>query len=176
MTYEQEAYYNLAREFERKKDYENALDCLKKIGEVALVLEIIGEYYFFGKGCVKDINNAREFFKKAAELGNIDAMCNYAFCIEEPNEKKEWYTKAALLGCGYAMNMVGIIIEKYNMQCEETPYEWYVRAEKAGSIPAKYNVAMWTTDMNMRARLLSEAANAGCEPARNVLEKNKGII
>ncbi|KAI9252477.1 hypothetical protein BY458DRAFT_523125 [Sporodiniella umbellata] len=85
-------------------------------------LNYIGLYYYKGTfGIPKDDDKAREFFKKSAQLGEVDGMISYAqLCQEkartmdsEQQIKKlqkasfDWYKKASLQGHPKALRELG---------------------------------------------------------------------
>lgn len=84
----------------------------------------IGEDYFYGdNGKDRDINQAILYFKRAGELGNIDAMIRVADLYHKgeqiPTNKEDaffWYKKAAEFNDGYAYFQLGVYYENgYNV-------------------------------------------------------------
>ena len=175
MTEEEKRLYTLARNAENNRDYEHALTYYLKMPNNLEAIEKVGEYYYFGRGCEKDIEKARKYFKLAGDKGNNDAICNLALCTEDITEKVRLYRCAALQGSSYAMNMVGILIEKYRIEDCGTPYEWYEKAAKAGNLCGMYNLAMHTPDCMTALKLLKTAADKGHKASEKLYSRIKEL-
>lgn len=154
----EETYLDMANTYKEQGNYEKALIWYKKIKDNADVYELIGECLYKGKGCGKNVDEAKEYFKKAADMNNTDAMCNLALCLDDLDEKLYWYKKAADSGLAYAMNMVGIILEDINDAISEESIEWYKKAADAGSDIGCYNYAMNVTNDDDKIAYIKKAA------------------
>ena len=110
----------------------------------------VGYYYFKGLGVPKDNVKAAEWHKKAAELGNSNAMFNLALCYyngdgvpQNAETAIEWYKKAAELGNSNAMYNLALCY--YNgdgvQKSAETAVEWYKKAAELGDSTAMNNLA-----------------------------------
>jgi len=94
-----------------------------------------------------------EWYSKAANAGNLDAMRKLGYMYERgwkghpPNHEKaiEWYTKAASAGDSAAMNKLGTIYwhgwEDHPPDYEKA-LEWYTKAARAGNPEAMYNLGL----------------------------------
>lgn len=77
-------YYN------RKKDYNKAWKYFKAAGpdNIPFALTVMGEMYEDGKGVKKDRPTAREYFRRAASLGDADGAFKYGAALS-----RQWYGK-----------------------------------------------------------------------------------
>ena len=73
----------------------------------------LGNSYLYGEGVPRIEDEAFQWFRKAAELGNADAQCSLGFCYENSigvyKDKKEamkWYQKAADQGHEVAQELL----------------------------------------------------------------------
>lgn len=144
MDFKEQAHYDMAKSLEKRGEYEKALSWYRKIENDAETYECIGEYLYFGKGCEENKEEAKAYFLKAANLGNVEAMCNYALCVSDPMEKIRFYKMAAEQNNAYAMNMVGIIIEEFHVEGEGTPLEWFQKSALAGDEAGIRNHEIWS--------------------------------
>ncbi len=167
----EETYLDMAESFEAKGNYEKALVWYKKIQGNGDVYEIIGEYLYLGRGCGKDEREAKKYFKKAAEAGNTDALCNIALCEKDLEKKLELYKKSAELGNAYAMNMVGIIQEDMENSDSSQIIQWFKRAADAGSEIGCFNYAMNIDNSNEKIKYLTMAAKKDCIEALDKLSE-----
>ena len=79
----------------------------------------LGEIYYKGENVLVDKEKAKEYYKKAADLGNTDAMNNYGWILIEENgfggyinEAKAYLEKAVNKGNMRAMkNYVKLNLE-----------------------------------------------------------------
>ena len=55
----------------------------------------MGILYESGKGPTKDSEIAMQYYREAAEMGNIDAMNNVGFCYQNGNGVQQSYEEAA---------------------------------------------------------------------------------
>lgn len=106
-----------------KKDKEKAARIVSKIidevevnskkGDASYIV-ILADMYSFGLGKKNDFEKAFELYLKAAELGNLEAMCDlgYMYLVGQGvSENKElsayWYKKSADLGYVHSMRDIG---------------------------------------------------------------------
>ena len=88
-----------------------------------------------------NINLAKKWYEKAANLGNTAAMNNLVIIYEDEGnieKAKEWYEKAANLGDMVAMNNLGVIYDKEGNN--EKAREWYKKAANLGNRVAMNNL------------------------------------
>ncbi len=97
-------------------DYMKVLDSKDADTEVkSYAWNNIANVYYYGK---KDYSSAVEFYKKAAEVGNLASMNSLGVCYgfakgveKDPQASLEWYTKAAEGGYGNAMLNLGMMYQ-----------------------------------------------------------------
>jgi hypothetical protein len=101
-----------------------------------------------GRGADQDDEEAVEWYRKAAEAGNVKAMFNLAVCLEngrgadqDDEEAVEWYRKAAESRNAGAMNNLAICMETGRGTPRDTlgAAEWYRSASECGSASAMNN-------------------------------------
>lgn len=165
MSPAEETYLDMAKAFESQGDFEKALVWYRKIINNGDVYETIGEYLYLGRGCGKNECEAKKYFEKAAEYGNVDAFCNLALCEKELEKKLECYKNAAARHSAYAMNMAGIISEELREGGEELPEQWFKKSADAGSEAGCYNYAMYCENDEERMKYLELAVEKECIPA-----------
>ncbi len=117
---------------------------------------------FLGRGGFSEVWEARqdpfatkaeakafEWYKKAAELGQVDAMCNLGVCYDygkgvDKDEAKafEWYKKAAEFGQVDAMRNLGNCYANGDSVAkdEAKAFEWYKKAAEFGQVDAMRNL------------------------------------
>ena len=94
----------------------------------------LGESYQYGKGIPKDLDKAKEWYEKAAEKGNVDAMVNLGALYYEQRDKTktiEWYEKAAEKGNDWAMFSLGVLYSKQRDYAKAI--EWSEKAVEKGN-------------------------------------------
>jgi len=129
--------------------------CFVKGGDVDAAHEL-GFVYEYGRHGVKiDVVKAAEWFRKAAEAGNADAMTELALCYE--------------LGCGVE-------------QDDEEALDWYMMAAELGHVTAKYSVAEAFEEARGVPQSDAEAclwyykaAKAGCDDSRVALRRLEDV-
>jgi len=130
-----DAFYVLAKEGHPKAQF-----------NVALI-------YANGKGVNKDIYQAKEWYKKAAEQGNTAAQYNLAKLISQSSDKTDpraqeevryWYEKAAEGGRKEAMNDLALLYLKGDgvKQNKIKAFELFKKAALLGDASAQVNVAL----------------------------------
>lgn len=119
---------------------------MEKDINLALSFEHLAEDFYFGRGREQDLEQAKRYFRRAAQYGvdeiKAEALCNLALLTEDLQVKLALYMEAVELDCAHAMNMVGVCIERYGVG-EGTALSWYSRAAEAGSPCGKQNVDGW---------------------------------
>ncbi len=80
--------------------------------------------------CEKNYIKAREWYEKAAALGNANAMCNLGVSYERGRgvkqdyvKAREWSEKAAALGHKVAMNNLGNLYRDGKIDDDDFPTE-----------------------------------------------------
>ena len=78
-----------------------------------------GNRYYFGQGVAQDYANARAWYEKAADQGNVDAMFNLGFLYangqgvaQDYSKAREWYEKAIANDNAGAIVNLGRLYEK----------------------------------------------------------------
>ena len=165
-------YLDMAKECRNEHDYEKAIHYLKKISPNSEICEMLGEL-FYSCGNESDkaeaegyFKQAEDYFRWAAKEGNFEAMCNYAYFCADSEEKLMYYKRAADAGIGYAMNMVGILMEKKCADADDpkeknAPAAWFRKAADAGEPVGAYNYSFYTDDEEEKKQYLKQAADAG---------------
>ena len=101
----------------------------------------VGNCYFNGMGVAQNFESAVEYYRLAAEQGNISAQIAMGHCydsgegvIANAKEAFAWYLKAAEQGDNSAMFVVGSRYEqgKGAERDVEAAREWYSRAARDG--------------------------------------------
>lgn len=94
-------------------EIKNEIECEAK-NKKANFLVILGDMYSFGLGKERDFGMAFGYYSEAADLGNLEAMCDlgYMYLVGQGVEKNEersfyWYKKSADLGYVHSMRDVG---------------------------------------------------------------------
>lgn len=111
----------------------------------------IGHAYDTGKSVVQDYTKAMEWYLKASDQGNTDAMNSigalyeYGHGVEQNYIKaSEWYIKAADLGNAAAMTSVGRLYERGHgiTQSYTRAMDWYLKASEQGDASAMNCIGM----------------------------------
>ena len=116
-------------------DYIKVLDYADADDEVrSYTWNNIANVYYYGK---KDFASAVEFYKKAANVGNLASMNSLGVCYgfakgveKDPQQSLEWYTKAAEGGYGNAMLNLGMMYQNgWGIDTDlEQAKNWYEKA------------------------------------------------
>ena len=116
---------------------------------------MVGLCYEMGQGVAEDIQKATEYYRQAAENGNVTAMCNLGYCYytgigveEDDDEAVKWFQKAADRGQPRALFLLG--------ECYEEGHG--VQADEA-----------------MARSLYRQAANLGFRGAKDALRRLDGL-
>lgn len=122
--------------------YKEAINCWRKAAEQGYSPAQIymGNLYesedLTDVGINKDYDEAKKWYRKAAELGNTDGMFNLAILSREPKESFEWYLKGAELGDAKCQNNLGYSCY-YKGRGTEKDYEkafsWCMKAAQQGN-------------------------------------------
>ena len=129
------------------REPESDADGEKRQAEDAEKLFEQGRRYYHGDGVAKDLEQAVEWFRKAAEQGHAKAQLYLALCYakglgvaKDPEKAVYWYRKAAEQGFAKAQNNLGFCYAKGEgvaMDLEKAVY-WYRKAAEQGDIKAQF--------------------------------------
>ncbi len=106
---------------------------------------LLGEYYYYGTGVVKNYVTARQWYTKAAAKDNIEAMLMLGEIYDEgqgvkkdPKKALEWVQKAATKGSVEAAFALGEMYESGDGVAENMAeaVKWYTMAANGGSVDA----------------------------------------
>ncbi len=137
-------------------------------------LAALAQVYLNGWGTDKDILTGLDYLNKAAEAGNIAAVCELAQAYEqglEPLQQNipqamELYRRAAGNGSVEAMYRLALLCEKGGDDAQEAQAAGYFRrAAEAGHPAAMFCLARTITDKTEANALYRRAAEAGYAPA-----------
>jgi TPR repeat protein len=110
----------------------------------------LASLYHWGRGTKKDDKKAREFYLKAAELGNPAAQNNVAYLYEhglggpvDAAEAARWYKQAAEQGFSVAQGNLGVVYEDgRGMKRDDAQAEaWTLKAARQGDHHAQARLA-----------------------------------
>src|ERR1700678_258364 len=102
-----------------------------------------------GQGVSQDYAKAREWYQKAADAGDANAMSSLGVLYEkgqgvaqDHSKAREWYQKAADAGYPSAMNNLGLLYDNGQglAQDHSKAREWYRKAADAGNTYAMNNL------------------------------------
>lgn len=156
-----EGYYGSGRIAYDNEDYDTALECWNKVLEgdeqlyIADAMRNIGNLYYFGQGVEQDYAQAKEWWEKAAELGDAAAMSNVGVLYEygegveyDYTQAVEWYEKGAELGNDTAMRGIGLMYAtgKGVKQDYARAIEWWEEAAALGNIDAMRDIGVMYED------------------------------
>lgn len=164
----------------------------------------VGALCFFGAGAEQDYNAALDWFLKAAELGCVSAMVNYANTLiwsmgekgAPENAKKydtalEWADKAAEAGNADAMELKGLLLggeiqkqflDRYSFSTYDQKV-WYEKASNAGSSSAMYSLGCLLRDeyqnydaaMKWFIKAYANGVDSAAQDINNMLYKKQGL-
>lgn len=108
-------------------------------------MQILGSAYFYGRGINKDQKNALEWYRKAAEAGDVYGMTCLGYCYHDGTgaakdeaEAIKWFRKAAVLGETKSMTCLGACY--YNghgvTKDEMEAVKWLRKAAELGEVEA----------------------------------------
>jgi len=128
------------------EDYEMAAEKGAEPLYMGGAMSQIGGMYYLGIGVEQDYVKAAEWYEKAANQGNVDAMTLLGSQYltgtgteENQMEVAKWLQKAADLGNTYAMLWLGQM--NYYANNMEKAVEWYQKAAEQGNIDAMNELA-----------------------------------
>ncbi len=161
----------------------------------SLGMRYMGHLYSNNKIISNDGNgnslNAINWYRKAAEAGNVDAMRNLAYNLadlytwdkEKQAESVQWYQRAANQGDAASMCNLGWMYEngKGVTKSMEKAFEWYTKSAEAGDEVGQCNLANFYeygkgTPVNKAKAIewYKKAAEQGDEDAKRKL-KSLGV-
>ena len=151
--------------------------------------------YFNGIGTQQNYNEGFSWFKKAADAGIPDAICQvgmfyHSGLIVEKNQAEAftYFKKAAELGFAEAQNLLGLYYENgIHVNKDVTQARlWFEMAAKKDDAMALYNLGRFyeqgkgglMRDVKEAGRLFEKSANLGCYPAQKLLAEGyrKGLV
>ncbi|MCH5224334.1 MAG: SEL1-like repeat protein [Muribaculaceae bacterium] len=132
--------------------------------------------------------NAINWYRKAAEAGNVDAMQNLGREImdtsygnkEKQAEGMQWLQRAAEQGSSDAMVNLGYYYEKGKgvKQSWDKAFEWYLKGAEAGDEVGQYDVALCyeygrgtTKNLQKAIEWYRKSADQGDEDAQKALKR-----
>lgn len=148
-----DGYYGLGQIASEEGDLTTAMEDYEMAAEKGAeplymggAMSQIGRMYYLGIGAEQDYVKAAEWYEKAANQGNVEAMTLFAsLCLtgtgteENEMEAAKWLQKAADLGDTYAMLWLGQM--NYDANNMEKAVEWYQKAAEQGNINAMNELA-----------------------------------
>ena len=131
-----------------KADYDPAVRVLKPLVDSgnAEALYVMGRLILEGKGVKKNNTRAAEFFRLAAEKGDVSAMNSWATSLvtgdgvpRNYHEAARWFRKAADQGLAMAQYNLGYLYAygKGVPKDEAAAIDWYTRAANQGLASAQ---------------------------------------
>lgn len=186
-----DAYYNgNDGDQNKEKAYGLYLKVLSEQPENAYVINKIGNCYKNGYGVKQDDSMAFDYYKRAAEMGYINAQYNYADSLRAVGDTNcvEWYEKAFLSGDADAPYALANIYKEGKLVAEDETkaLEYLRRASDIGNTSATIDLActylegkIVKTDTALGLTLMKKAADAGNAVAASKLssiyEKGEGV-
>jgi TPR repeat protein/serine/threonine protein kinase len=141
----------------------------------------LAEDWYRGRGRVKNIYRAADFYRKAAEGGHREAQFRLGWILMKgeagtanPDEAVKWYTKAANQGHPMAKNNLGFAYERGDGVVKDLnrAFRLYDEAAASGLALAMFNLSSCyehgkgtTADLEKAVTWCQKAANAGYAPA-----------
>ena len=141
----------------------------------------LGCCYKNGFGIEADAEQAAEWFKKAAELGYVDAMVElgeyYQETLVDFKKAKMWYLKAAELGNDEAQNRLAVLYADIENDYKEA-VKWYKKAMEQDNPWAYRNYAfcLWNgngvkENKKKAMEMMQKAVSLGHPDAENELNE-----
>jgi TPR repeat protein len=117
----------------------------------------LGWLYENGQGVTQDYTKAREWYQKAAEAGNTDAMINLGVMYgtgrgvtRDYGKARQWYQKAIEAGSTDAMNNLGLLYA--TARDYRKALEWFQKGADADNAKAMYSLGVLYRDAHGVAR------------------------
>lgn len=157
-----------AKEYFDSENYSVAYNLLKAAADKGLVIAeyYLGLCYINGYAVNKDINEAINWFTKAANQGNAEAQWQLALYYYDPwdgftDTSVYWIEKAALLGHAKAQYEIGHFFEFGNHVEKDLikAMKWYSKASKQGDSRAYYRLGLCYEKGNGVERCYDKAIN-----------------
>ncbi|MBQ7403256.1 MAG: sel1 repeat family protein [Lentisphaeria bacterium] len=149
----------------------------------------LGDFYFHGENVGKSYIKAMEWYEKAADQGNAEAMCNLGVCYQygfgaKINDENlelavKWYKKAAEKGYARAQYHLANYLENRKIddkikdqkerdaiaaKYREEAFPWYKKAAEGGYALAQYKLGRFYEQKNNKeeaAKWYKKAADQG---------------
>jgi len=143
-------YYRQAGRLYKKKKYWKAVEIVKKAADLG---HVKAQYRYAralekGKGADKDIDQAKNWYEKAAIQGDQNSQFSLGNIYRKDGDYKpalKWLQKAANAGSAAAQNNVGYMYKKGMATGWGDPDEalkWYTMAAEGGNKVGQYNVCL----------------------------------
>ena len=179
--------YEKGEKYDEKGEYSKALESFRKAADkgYAKSINLIGVYYYKGRGVSRNYSEAMKWFRKAADKGYPSAMYNIANLYEDGkgvsrnySEAMKWYKKAAEKGDTGAMTNIGYMYQHgYGVTKDYTEaMKWGRKGADKGNKNAMYNIASLYYKGNGVPKNKSEAIKWIRKAARLGLERAKGDL
>lgn len=187
--------------WEEKMDYSKALEYFYKIleiggdDEIGALFRIGYIYEYGGYGVIQDLNKAKDYYQKAANLGDAKAMNNLAgMYLDGRGVEQDFpialdlYIKAAAKGETFALYNIGMMTE-YGLgisQDYSEAFRWYKRAAESNIAESMIRVALFyyngvgvEQDYTASFEWMKKASGKGNLKARQLLgllyERGEGV-
>jgi TPR repeat protein/serine/threonine protein kinase len=167
----------------------------KSDADIAISYYNRGVEYANGSGVPQNYEEALKWYRKAAELGQLDAMNNIGVCYadgqgvpKDLEESVKWYRKAAEQGSAIAQRNVGLAYLNGEgvSKNAKTAVGWYKKSAMQGDADAQYILGLSYTEGEGVAansaeavKWYQEAASQGHSESQNELglcyENGKGV-
>ncbi len=138
----------------------------------------LGRCYYEGIGVEKDATKAVYWFRKAAELGDGEAMEYLAKCYRDGTGVEKDITKAVEWYCKEADKGVLSAIKEVKKIAPEKAVQYYRKCAEAGSERAMYRLSECylegtgvEKDEEQAKQWLRKAADKNYNPAKELLQK-----
>ena len=120
----------------RYEDAFQAFQLAAKAGNTE-AMSSLGYMYTMGLGRKRDLQQARQWYKDAADAGYPDGMAGVAYAYEiaqNYQQARQWYEKAAAAGSATGMENLGALYETGHgvAQDYQQARQWYEKAATAG--------------------------------------------
>jgi TPR repeat protein len=152
--------------------------------EVPEAIACLGDAYRYGDyGLVKSDKKAAKIYRRAVELGDVEAMIDLAALYQngrgvklDKKKAERLYRMAADRGHAIARHNLAVLLDRERSY--EEAFRLFIRAAEQGYAPAKYNVGIYLfegrppgveRDRDEAIRWLESAAADGHENAIDVL-------